>query len=189
MWQVLHLKASGERTGRFVLRHHQAFVVARVLIVRELLCSFFKTEFAGFDVGGDRVETRSQTLVFTLFNFRFEQNVAYIDFVALLFDELHDVEAKFRSHDFRHLFRIGERESYIGKFRYPLAATAQTEFTAVARATVLRIETCQNREARFAAVDATCKFAQAAFYAFHLFAIHRGALRDDLHFHLCGNHR
>ena len=54
--QVLHLEASSERTARFVLCYHQTCVVARVLVVRELLRSFFKAELPGFDIGGDGIQ-------------------------------------------------------------------------------------------------------------------------------------
>ena len=66
--------------------------------------------------------------------------MAYIDSVATLVDELDDVETKFCSHNFRHLLRVVQTESYIGKLGHPLVATRIAQLSAVAGRTVLGID-------------------------------------------------
>ena len=114
--------------------------------------------------------------------------MSHIDLVALLFDELQNVETEFCAYDLGYFLRIGERKCHIGELRYPLSAPAQSEFAAVTSTTVLRIKACQYGKAGLPTIDAAGELAQTVLNAFHFLAVNCRTLREDFHFYLRGNH-
>ena len=58
--------------------------------------------------------------------------MTYLDLVATLIDELDNMIAEFRLDNLRHLLRVGEVESHVGKGRIEHATTSIVELTALA---------------------------------------------------------
>ena len=121
---------------------------------------------------------------------RSEQDVAHIDLVATLVDELNDVIAEFRLHDLRHLLRICQVESDLSKGRIQHATTHEAQLSSLTgRARILGIETCQSGEACLTIVDALGETTKLVFDTVDLALLD---LRRDLYhlyLHLCGHIR
>ena len=58
-----------------------------------------------------------------------QQDVAHVDLVAALVDELNDVIAELRLYDLGHLFRIGQIESHLSKSRIEHATAHEAQLT------------------------------------------------------------
>ena len=99
-------------------------VATGVLVVGDIGSSIFKRKLTLANVIGDRVETQLALLDGLGRDTRLAQDVTHVHLVASLVDELDDVVAKLRLHNLRHLLRVGETKSDIGKLRHPLGATA-----------------------------------------------------------------
>ena len=90
-----------------VLVHHEALVVARVFVGGEVGCGVLEGELAGLDVGVDRIQARGSLLEFSVRDLGAEQDVAAIDSVATLLDQLDDVVAILRLHNVRNALGVG----------------------------------------------------------------------------------
>ena len=77
-------------------------VVARVLVVRDIRCRLVERELAVAYITGNGIEARLSLLDGLIGNFRLQQDMAALDFVAALVNELDDVIAEFRLNDFRY---------------------------------------------------------------------------------------
>ena len=141
--QLRHLETGGALTTVFKDIDHQTIVISRVLIVGIECHTILKSEtFDRLTVLGledlsdglgrhivtngrsHRVKTGEGILNGFLTENRFTKDMTYIDLVTTFVDELDDMETELRLHNLRHLFRVGETKSDIGKLRHPLGTTA-----------------------------------------------------------------
>ena len=134
--QVGHLKESG--VGLWI--HHQALVVARVLILRHIESGLLKCVFICENIFAERVELHHGRIEVFLIHLWLEKYVARVDAVATLFNQLNDVIAKFCFNNLAHLLRVVEVESHICIFRNKVVAALETNFTATHCRAVFRVK-------------------------------------------------
>ena len=115
-----------------------------------------------------------------------EQDVSHIDLVTTFVDELNDMIAEFRLHDFRHLLWIGQVESHLGESRIEHTTSHEAQFTTLTgRARILGVKTCQSGEACLTIVDTIGEPTKLVLDTVDLTLLD---LRRDLyhlHLHLC----
>ena len=101
--------------------------------------------FAVDNVYADAVETGESIGEVFFCYFGTEKDVAGIDAVASLLDELDNVEAIFGLYDFRHFLGVVEVECDGSKLGHELSATHESHFATTGCATgVLGVEDCEN---------------------------------------------
>ena len=141
--QFGHLETGSALTTVFKDIDHQTIVISRILVVGIECHTILKGET--FDIltvlgledlsdglgrhivtngRSHRVKTGESILNGFLAKNGFTKDVTYIDLVTTFVNELNDMETKLRLHNLRHLLRVGEPKSDIGKLRHPLGATA-----------------------------------------------------------------
>ena len=112
-----------------VLVHHQTFVISRILVGRDKSRRFFKCKLLCRQVIIQGIHTCHTLVQLLVRNFRLQQNMAAVDTVATLFDQLNDMITIFSLHDLRNLFRVLQVESYICKFRQQACLTQKSQFS------------------------------------------------------------
>lgn len=183
--EVGHLELSRART----LIYHHAAIVARILILR-VDDDILECEFLVVDVGPYRVEPLPGLIEVIGRNLGAQKDVAAIDAVAALLDELDDMESILRLDNLGHLFRVVEVEGYCSKFGIERGAAYESELSAAgSRAFILGVKDGESREGALSACHALAEVAQTGLDILDLLSRDDGIEGHDLHLDLKRNGR
>ena len=171
-----------------VLVDHYAVAVTGILVLRYESCGVFKCHAAFVhDVAAETVEARDGILKVLVGHLGTQQNVARIDSVAALFDELDDVKSEFGFDNLGDFLGVIEVESYSCVFGHQLASAQKSEFAAAHAFGCLAVENGECREVCFATVDAVGHIAQTCFDIVYFLARNHRVDCNNLDFDLPGD--
>ena len=117
--QILVLEPTATRIGV----DHQAGVHHRVLILRETDNRLLEKQTIGYNTLPNRIQTLQCIHLIGRADARTHQDVAAVDTLPFLLDELDDMIAVLRLHDTTHALGVIEVKRHIRKFRHQLATT------------------------------------------------------------------